>query len=260
MLMGATPLVAVAERLRRATGNAPTASVFDEIVGSMSDAYAIQAINRQDWLVHGRSLAGYKVAFTTVESQKAFGADEPVYGTLFKDMRVGSGGTIPAGLLAAPKVEGEVVLEIGKHLSGDALDAASIRQAVAAVYPALEIPDSPIDGRLTAVDMAAANGAAAAYVLGPRVPIDEDFDLAAIELTMKQNGKVAGSGVSSICMGDPLNVLVWLANTLARTGTPMYAGQIVFAGSLIPIISAQPGDEFEATFKGLGTVAVGFGR
>jgi 2-keto-4-pentenoate hydratase len=253
-------LVAVAERLRRANGSAPTPSVSDDIAGDMAAAYAIQAINRQGWLADGRSLAGYKVAFTTVESQKAFGTNEPVYGSLFRDMCVDSGGTIPAGVLAAPKVEGEVVLELGADLTAEALDEATIRKAVAAVYPALEIPDSPISGKLTAVDMAAANAAAAAYVLGDRVPIDENFDLAGIELSMRRNGKVVDSGVSSICMGNPLNVLVWLAQALARTGTPMRAGQIVFAGSLIPIIAAEPGDEFEADFEGLGKVAVHFAR
>jgi 2-keto-4-pentenoate hydratase len=59
-------------------------------------------------------------------------------------------------------------------------------------------------------------------------------------------------------MGSPLNVLIWLAETLAAAGHPLRAGQIVFAGSLIPIIPAQPGDAFEATVEGLGTVSCRF--
>jgi 2-keto-4-pentenoate hydratase len=53
-------------------------------------------------------------------------------------------------------------------------------------------------------------------------------------------------------------VLVWLARKLAAAGIPMRAGQIVFAGSLIPIIAAAPGDSFEAVVDGLGTVGVTF--
>ncbi len=53
-------------------------------------------------------------------------------------------------------------------------------------------------------------------------------------------------------------MLVWLANALAAAGQPLRAGQIVFAGSLIPIIPAQPGDAFEATVEGLGTVSCRF--
>jgi 2-keto-4-pentenoate hydratase len=250
-------LVEVAESLRNATGLAPVPSVAEPLAGSIDDAYVVQAINRQQWQAEGRRMTGYKVAFTTAESQKAFGTNEPVYGTLFEDMRFESGSTIPTGILAAPKVEGEIVLELGADLDGEA-DVATIRRSVAAIYPALEIPDSPISGKLTAVDMAAANAAAAGYVLGERHAIDAGFDLAAISLTMKHNGKTVSSGVSSICMGDPLNVLVWLARKLAAAGIPMRAGQIVFAGSLIPIIAAAPGDSFEAVVDGLGTVGVTF--
>jgi len=252
-----TAFVAVAESLRRASGIEPAAPVAEHLGGSIADAYVVQAINRQQWQAEGRRMTGYKVAFTTAEAQKAFGTNEPVYGTLFEDMHFESGSTIPTGVLAAPKIEGEIVLELGADLDAD-LDEATIRRAVTAIYPALEIPDSPIKGKLTAVDMAAANAAAAGYVLGRRHPIDADFDLAAISLTMKHNGKAVSSGVSSVCMGDPLNVLVWLARKLAAAEIPMRAGQIVFAGSLVPIISAAPGDSFEAVVDGLGTVGITF--
>ena len=254
-----TAHVAIAESLRRASGNEPAPSVSEHLGGSMEGAYVVQAINRQQWQADGRRMTGYKVAFTTAESQKLFGTNEPVYGTLFEDMRFGSGATVPPGVLAAPKVEGEIVLELGADLDGE-LDAQTIRKAVTSIYPALEIPDSPISGKLTAVDMAAANAAAAGYVLGERHPIDADFDLAAISLTMKHNGAAVSSGVSSVCMGDPLNVLVWLAQKLAASNIPMRAGQIVFAGSLVPIIAAAPGDSFEAVVDGLGSVSVTFAR
>jgi 2-keto-4-pentenoate hydratase len=254
-----TTYVSIAESLHSASGNEPVPSVSELLRGSIADAYVVQAINRQQWQAEGRRMTGYKAAFTTAESQKVFGTNEPVYGTLFEDMRFGSGSAVPAGALAAPKVEGEIVLELGADLDGD-LDAKTIRQAVTAIYPALEIPDSPISGKLTAVDMAAANAAAAGYVLGKRHPIDADFDLATISLTMKHNGTAVSSGVSSVCMGDPLNVLVWLAQKLAESSIPMRAGQIVFAGSLVPIISAAPGDSFEAVVEGLGSVSVSFAR
>lgn len=253
-----TAFVTVAERLRRASGNEPVASVHADLDGDMAGAYTVQAINRQQWLAEGRRLSGYKVAFTTKESQKLFGTNEPVYGTLFEDLRFDSGATIPTGVLAAPKVEGEIVLELGADITPDDLDPQTIRAAIAAIYPALEIPDSPISTKLTAVDMAAANAAAAAYVLGKRYVVDSSFDFAGIELTMKQNGAAVSSGVGSVCMGDPANVLVWLAQTLVGSGIPMRRGQIVFAGSLVPIIAAAPGDSFEADVGELGTVGIHF--
>ena len=252
-----TVFVTIAEGLRRASGNDRAAPVAERLGGNIDDAYVVQAINRQQWAADGRSLTGYKVAFSTVESQKLFGTTEPVYGTLFGDMRVDAGATVPAGALGAPKVEGEIVLELGADLEGP-IDAQTVRDAVAAIYVALEIPDSPIDGKLTAIDMAAANAAAAAYVLGERRAIDKGTDLSTIALTMHHNGAAVSSGVSNVCMGDPMNVLLWLAQKLTGAGMPMRAGQIVFAGSLVPIIAAAPGDRFEAVADGLGTVAVAF--
>lgn len=250
-------LTALAARLHAASGYEPVEPVHDRIDG-MAEAYDIQAMNRRRWIDAGREQTGYKVAFTTLESQQLFGTSEPVYGTLFKDMQFPSGSTIPSGRLAKPKLEGEIVMELSKDLPGDALEPATVRAAVGAIYPALEIPDGCVSGKINAVDMAADNAAAAAYVLGARHPLDPDFDLAGIALSMARNGEVVDSGVSAICMGSPLNVLIWLANTLAQAGQPLRAGQIVFAGSLIPIISAQAGDAFEATVAGLGAVSCQF--
>ncbi len=255
-----TVFVTIAEGLRRASGNDRTAPVAERLGADIDDAYIVQAINRQQWAADGRSLVGYKAAFSTAESQKLFGTNEPVYGTLFGDMRVDSGGTIPAGALGAPKVEGEIVLELGADLEGESLTDEEIRAAVAAIYVGIEIPDSPIDGKLTAVDMAAANAAAAAYVLGERHAIDAGLDTAGISLTMKHNGTEVSAGVSSVCMGDPVNVLIWLARRLAGASIPMRAGQIVFAGSLVPILPVEAGDEFEADAGELGSVSVTFGR
>jgi 2-keto-4-pentenoate hydratase len=254
-----TAFVTIAERLRRASGNDRAAPVAESLGGNIDDAYVVQAINRQQWAADGRKLTGYKVAFSTAESQKLFGTNEPVYGTLFGDMCVESGATIPGGMLGAPKVEGEIVLELGADLEGEDLADEEIRAAVTAIYVGIEIPDSPIDGKLTAVDMAAANAAGAAYVLGARHPIDTGFDTASIALTMKHNDLEVSSGVSSVCMGDPVNVLIWLARRLAGAGIPMRAGQIVFAGSLVPILSVEPGDSFEADAGELGSVSVTFG-
>jgi 2-keto-4-pentenoate hydratase len=224
----------------------------------MGEAYEIQAMNRQVWVDAGREMTGYKVAFTTLESQQLFGTNEPVYGTLFKDMQFTSGSTIPAGRLAKPKLEGEIVMELRSDLAGSSLSESTVRAAIGAIYPALEIPDGSVSGKFDAVDMAADNASAAGYVLGERHPLEDDFDLAAIGLSMSRNGEVVDSGLSANCMGSPLNVLVWLANALAATGRPLRAGQIVFAGSLIPIIPVQPGDHFEATVDSLGTVSCQF--
>ena len=250
-------LKALADKLHSATGFSPIDPVHDQLDGK-DQAYEIQTINRRRWIQEGRQQTGYKVAFTTIESQEHFGTTEPVYGTLFEDMRFDNGSLLPSGRLANPMLEGEIVMELGSDLDSGSLDPDTVRAAIAAIYPALEIPDGGYNGGIDAVDMAANNAAAAGYVLGDRHELAPGFDLAEIGLTMSRNDEVIDSGISKICMGNPLNVLVWLASKLADTGEPLRAGQIVFAGSLIPIIPARPGDRFEAVVDDLGTVSCEF--
>ena len=220
-------LVTVAERLRSASGFEPIATVHEELDG-IEDAYEVQGINRDEWVSQGRLVTGYKVAFTTVESQQIFGTDEPAYGTLFEDMRFPVNGTIPAGRLAHPKLEGEIVLELGKDLpADDALAPEELASAVGAFYVALEIPDGSFATKFDAVDMAADNAAAAGYVLGDRQPMTPETNLAALSMEMQHNGEIVSSGEASTCMGNPMNVLIWLQKALARRDEGLKAGQIV---------------------------------
>ncbi len=250
-------LTTVAERLRAASGFAPISMVHDEIDG-MEDAYAIQAMNCREWIAQGRLVTGYKVAFTTLESQQIFGATEPVYGTLFEDMHFRSGHTIPSGRLAKPKLEGEIVLEMGRDLAAESLTPEEIAGAVGAFYVAFEVPDGSYAGKFDAVDMAADNAGAAGYVLGDRQPVTPETDLAALAMEMWQNGEVVSRGEAALCMGSPLNVLVWLQEALALRGNSLQESHIVYCGSLVPIIQVQPGDAFEATVAGVGSVSCRF--
>lgn len=252
-----TTLRSVAERLRSASGFSPIETVHEELNG-IEDAYEIQAINRAEWITQGRLVTGYKVAFTTLEFQQIFGTHEPAYGTLFEDMHFYSDRTIPAGRLAHPKLEGEIVLELAMDLPAETLPPKEVTAAVGAFYVALEIPDGSFAGKFDAVDMAADNAAAAGYVLGDRQEMTPDTNLAALSMEMQHNGQVVSSGEASTCMGDPMNVLIWLQATLASRNEELKAGQIVYCGSLVPIIQVRPGDTFHATVESAGSVSCRF--
>ena len=250
-------LRAIAERLRSASGFSPIATVHEELK-SIEDAYEIQSMNRKEWISQGRLVTGYKVAFTTMESQQIFGTNEPVYGTLFEDMRYPTNSTIAAGQLAHPKLEGEIVLELNADLPAKTLSPEEIVSAVGAFYIALEIPDGSFASEFTAVDMAADNAGAASYVLGDINPLTPEINLAALSMEMRHNGEVVSTGKASTCMGNPMNVLVWLQGALARRDEELRAGQIVYCGSLVPIIQVQPGDTFQAIVEGMGSVSCHF--
>lgn len=247
----------IAKQLRSISAFNPIPSIHQKINGA-EDAYEIQKINREKWVSEGRHETGFKVAFTTPEAQKNFGTNEPVYGCLFADMCFPTDSEIPSGKVARPKLEGEIVLELGENLTAEKLSNEEISSAVNAFYIALEIPDGAFLGEYDAVDMIADNAAAAGYVLGDRQLMTSETNLAALSMEMRQNSKLVSTGNASACMGDPMNVLIWLQSALAKRNENLKAGQIVYCGSLVPIIQAQPGDSFHARVDGAGSASCSF--
>ncbi|MCH2670079.1 MAG: hypothetical protein MK009_09580 [Gammaproteobacteria bacterium] len=55
-----------------------------------------------------------------------------------------------------------------------------------------------------------------------------------------------------------MNVLIWLQSALAKRNEGLKAGQIIYCGSLVPIIQAQPGDSFHAIVDGSGSASCSF--
>jgi len=76
--------------------------------------------------------------------------------------------------------------------------------------------------------------------------------------TMAINGRAVGHGVGTDILGDPLNVLSWLANSCAAWGTPLLAGDVVLLGSLVQTQWVQAGDVVTIANDPLGEVVAEF--
>ncbi len=59
-------------------------------------------------------------------------------------------------------------------------------------------------------------------------------------------------------LGNPLNALIWLANTLAGQEVTLRAGHVILPGSITAPIRVAAGQAVTATFAGLGTVTASF--
>ena len=95
-----------------------------------------------------------------------------------------------------------------------------VRAAVASVHPAIEVPDSRYTDWLSmkAPDLIGDNAIGCLLCLGPAAADGLDRDLAGQPVIVRVNGEVVSEGAGSNVLGDPWNVMVWLANHLRGQG------------------------------------------
>ena len=142
---------------------------------------------------------------------------------------------------------------------GCLVTAADVLRATDFVVPCFEIVDSRIrDWKIKIQDTVADNASSGYFTIGLKPVLLKDVDVGAVTMSMTSGGDVVSSGTGSACMGNPVNAVVWLANTLQALGKPLRAGDVLLSGALGPMVSVTGPSRFEATIDGLGTVRAEF--
>lgn len=169
------------------------------------------------------------------------------------------GGDVPYDHMISPKIEPEIACVLKRDLKGPGVTTAHALSAIGGVMPALELVDSRfIEWRANAVDMTADNAGGWGLVLGGRVTPVESLDLRAIGVHLERNGHVVSTGTGAAALGNPADVLAWLANKLASFNLGLTRGQIVITGSLVRAEPIDGGDSYRAVFDRLGSVSARF--
>jgi 2-keto-4-pentenoate hydratase len=224
-------------------------------------AYAVQALLTRAAENAGRRVVGRKVGLTSVAVQKQLGVDQPDYGMLFDDMGYGDGQEVPLSRLIQPKVEAEIAFVFERDLDIEQPSLGHVLNAVGYVLPAIEIVDSRVrDWKISIFDTIADNASSGLYVLGGTPKKVDAFDLRLCGMSLEKAGEPVSVGCGAACLGNPLNAVLWLARTAARTGRPLRAGDVVLSGALGPMVPVAAGDVFEARISGLGRVSATFSR
>lgn len=228
---------------------------------SFEDAYEIQQLQIAARVEAGATIKGHKVGLTSAAMKKQLGVDQPDFGHLLDDMFYLEHQPIPMTNWLQPRLEPEVAFVLGRPLAGPGVTIADAIRAVDFVLPAIELIDSRIrDWKIGILDTISDNASSGGLVLGGRPTKLEDVDLRLIGCTLYKNGQIVGTGANGAVMGNPLNSLVWLANTLGHQGVTLEAGHVVLPGSVTKMMTVAPGDTFVANWGALGSVTAHFAK
>jgi 2-keto-4-pentenoate hydratase len=227
---------------------------------SSKEAYAIQ---HQIAAMSGQASRGFKVGSTSLAAQRLLGTDEPGSGLLLAPFVYESPARILIAPAHTPAVEGEFAFKLGRDLPPRALPYAldEIAGAVTAVAGAIEVVGTRFSGGLAGKGrwlVTADCGANIAFVAGRWRYDLRSLDFKSHPVTMTINGALRGTGTGDRALGDPLNVLLWLANQQSAEGRGLQSGEIVSTGTCTGLDPVLPGDRVQADFGDLGTVEISF--
>lgn len=225
-------------------------------VTSLSDAYAVAALNNHKRVSEGARIVGKKVGLTSHSVQQQLGVDQPDFGVLFDDMEYLDGDEVPCRRLLQPKIEGEVAFVVGRDLSQKKPSYAEFLASLAYALPALEIVDSAITNwQISLADTVADNASCGLYVLGHQPVAIGQLTLAELGLQLDVNGQTLSVGSGAACLGHPLRAAYWLACQMAELGEGLKAGEIILSGALGPMVNIRAGDLIQARIGNLGSVS-----
>jgi 2-keto-4-pentenoate hydratase len=227
---------------------------------SSEEAYAIQ---HEIAALCGEPARGFKVGSTSLEAQRLLGTNEPGSGLLLAPYVYESPAKISIAPAHTPAVEGEFAFKLSRDLPPRTASYGSdeVADAVAAVAGAIEVVGTRFAGGLAGKGrwlITADCGANIAFVGGRWRHDWRRLDLKAHPVAMTINGALRGTGTGERALGDPMNVLLWLANQQSAAGRGLKSGEIVSTGTCTGLDPVRPGDRVQADFGDLGTVEISF--
>ena len=228
--------------------------------------YAAQA---QLPAVSGRTVVGWKIAATSANGQAHIHVGGPLAGRLLCGQVFNSGATVPSQGNRMRVAEPEFAFAMGQDLppQSEPYTQQQVMAAVAALHPAIEVPDSRLEPFTAAgeAQLLADNACARHFVLGPAAPdLWRTVDLSTYPVHARvdqgERSRYTREGNGGNVLGDPRIALTWLANQLSRLGITLQKGQVVTTGTCMVPLELEPGDTATADYGPLGRVRMTFAK
>jgi 2-keto-4-pentenoate hydratase len=226
-------------------------------------AYEVQAALHEVLTAAGLgAVDGHKIGCTTPVMQAFLRIPNPCAGGVFASTVRQTPARLNHADFLHVGVECEIVVRLDRDLppAGAPFDRDAVGQAVGACMAGMEIVDDRyVDYKsLDTPTLIADDFFDAGCVLGQPIQDWRRLDLTALTGVTRINGAEVGRGRSQDVMGHPFEALAWLANSLARRGLGLRAGEFVFTGSVVETKWVSRGDRVVMTIDGLGTVEAVF--
>lgn len=242
-------------------GSEPAADVLERAPHlTPADAYRLRDALMRRRATKGDRHIGYKVggASRTIQAQEH--VEGPMVGCLMESGLYAEGKAIPIGSYAKVSLEAEVGVLLKRDLAGPRATLADALLATEGVFPALEVvAHRAAAGRSHQMRIIGSKFTGGIVVGGPITsPYGIDLRLEGMVLTL--NDVVQGSATGVEVLGNPLNAVAFVANTIAEYGARLEAGMLIMTGSFLGNLKVAPGDRVRASYARLGSVSARFTR
>jgi 2-keto-4-pentenoate hydratase len=215
---------------------------------TVPEAYELQFKVASLRQLRGESVAGYKVGCVSPAVQGQLGLHQPLIGHIFDTEVYRSDVSLDHHRFHQLAIEGEFAFRMAEDVPDEGWLAANAEQAIEAAFAVIELHNfccrAPAGKR--AQELIANNGMHAGVVLpeeeGRCRSADELLDE---EISVLRDGMVLGAATVRALPDGPLSSLIFLVEQLRKIGKSLCRGQIVLAGSPLPLYRAEPGDRFE---------------
>ena len=228
----------------------------NEQIENLETAYQIQEKVLEGL---GNGSVFWKVGSTSEEAQKKLGTDEPGSCRVPEKYCFQNGDQIPIFDTHDVWVEGEFGLRLGSELPtrDQAYSRSEVISAIDGAAAALELVGSRFRSGIAnsgRYNVTADCGANIALCIGEIAALSEPSSLKDNPAELYVNEKKVASGSGEKALGDPINVMVWLANQQRRRGG-LRAGSVVSTGTCTGLYRVKPGDNIRLSCGIIGNVS-----
>ena len=246
------PFEELASRLINARKSAIPLSIHEvsAVTLDLDAAHKVLAAMQRLERLEARVQTGWKIGLTSQAALNAFGAEEPMVGSLYADAELPSSHTrFSYSQSIDARIEGELMIEIGSRCAVDATDE-ELLASIAAVYPAFEIADSRIRDWPNHVNEAAADNACCGWYVKARNGCSPyEIDLSAAKMVLRFNGETVSEGSSAECLGGALETYRWFLRHSLERGYELRVGDLILTGALGAPVPLEPSGRYELSIE-----------